>query len=126
MARAGIGLHTVNLPEVPEDALRAAYRTADVMILPSHYEGFGFPLLEAMASGLPVITSGMGALAEVAGDAAAVVESTDVDPYLSALNQLIDNSAWRRQLIESGQARARAFRWAETARRTAEVYRTLV
>lgn len=111
--------------EAHETELRAAYRAADVLLFPSHYEGFGFPVLEAMASELPVVTSGAGGLAEVAGDAAVVVGGRETEPYVAALTRLVRTPAWRDQLVQRGAERARRFRWTEMARRTAEVYRAL-
>lgn len=116
-------VRTVGAATEPE--LRAAYGAADVLLFPSHYEGFGFPVLEAMASGLPVVTSGAGGLAEVAGDAAVVIGGRETQPYITALKRLAGNQAWQEQLIARGLERARRFRWSETARRTAEVYRAL-
>jgi glycosyltransferase involved in cell wall biosynthesis len=122
----GIAGCTRQMPDAKEVDLRAAYRAADVLLFPSHYEGFGYPLLEAMASGLPVVTSGAGGLAEVAGDAAVVVGGRETAPYVQAVRRLAQNPAWREQLIPRGVERARRFRWVETARRTAELYRSLL
>ncbi|MBI2071927.1 MAG: glycosyltransferase family 4 protein [Gemmatimonadetes bacterium] len=122
----GIKEVTRNLAEAVEPELRAAYRAADVLLFPSHYEGFGFPVLEAMASGLPVVTSGAGGLAEVAGDAAVVVGGRETGPYVQALRRLAGNPQWCEQLVERGVERAHRFRWVETARKTAEVYRALM
>jgi glycosyltransferase involved in cell wall biosynthesis len=126
LAAHGLRDVTRTAPEAAEAELRAAYRAADVLLFPSHYEGFGFPVLEAMASGLPVVTSGAGGLSEVAGDAAVVVGGRENASYVTALRRLATNAAWRDQLIARGVERARRFRWVETARRTAEVYRALV
>src|SRR2546428_383722 len=105
-----------------ETALRRAYRAADVLLLPSLYEGFGFPVLEAFASGLPVVTSGAGGLKEVAGDAALVVEGRDPGAYVEALERL-DDTDEREELVQKGWARARQFTWQKTAALTAEVYK---
>ncbi|HEV2669855.1 MAG TPA: glycosyltransferase, partial [Gemmatimonadales bacterium] len=108
-----------------ETTLRRAYRVADVLLFPSLYEGFGFPVLEAFASGLPVVTSGAGGLKEVGGDAAIVVEGRDPAAYVEALERLGEDSDEREDLIEKGWARARQFTWQKTAAMTAEVYKPL-
>jgi glycosyltransferase involved in cell wall biosynthesis len=126
LAASGLTDHTAQHSAAPEPVLRAAYHAADVLLFPSHYEGFGLPLLEAMAAGLPVVTSGAAALTEVAGDVAMVVPSRDPDRFVDALAALADDPATARRLGARGRARARAFTWPETARRTAEVYRALL
>ncbi len=108
-----------------ETGLRRAYRTADVLLFPSLYEGFGFPVLEAFASGLPVVTSGAGGLKEVAGDAAIVVEGRDPGAYVEALERLSEDSDEREEMIQRGWTRARQFTWQKTAALTAEVYKPL-
>jgi glycosyltransferase involved in cell wall biosynthesis len=125
LRRRGIHRQVARVGEVHESELRKAYHAADVLLFPSHYEGFGFPVLEAMASGLPVVTSGAGGLGEVAGDAAVVVGGREVEPYVAALRRVAGSRHWRDQLVSRGRERARRFRWVEAARKTAEVYRTL-
>lgn len=116
---------TVQRSAVSEETLRAAYRSADALLFPSHYEGFGLPLLEAMASSLPVVASAAPAPAEVTGDGGVVVEGRDPQRYVEALERIALDDAWATELRRRGEDRSRQFTWAETARRTAEVYRSL-
>ncbi|HEY7818514.1 MAG TPA: glycosyltransferase family 1 protein [Vicinamibacteria bacterium] len=99
---------------VPEMTLVALYRLADVFVFPSLYEGFGFPPLEAMANGTPVITSRISSLPEVVGDAALTVDPYDTNEIASAMKTLLNDEALRSRLSSSGRERARLFSW-ETA-----------
>src|SRR5256712_2613525 len=113
-------------PLADESTLRRAYPPADVLLFPSLYEGFGYPVIEAFASGLPVVTSGAGGLKEVGGDASVVVEGRDPTAYVQALEALSDDPAHMELLIARGRGRAREVSWQKTAERTAEVYRKLL
>ena len=97
-----------------------------MLLFPSLYEGFGFPVLEAFASGLPVVTSGAGGLREVGGDAAVVVEGRDPAGYVQALEELSEDPDRRDGLIGRGFVRARQFTWQKTAERTAGIYKELL
>jgi glycosyltransferase involved in cell wall biosynthesis len=101
---------------VEKDELAVLYRGAAALVLPSRYEGFGLPVLEAMASGLPVVAADEPALREVAGDAAVYADGDLADAVRAAL-------ADRDRLVAAGLERAKAFSWEETARRTLAVYR---
>jgi glycosyltransferase involved in cell wall biosynthesis len=108
---------------VPLDELAALYRGAACLVFPSRYEGFGLPALEAMATGTPVVARTAGALPEVTGDAAILVEERNAAALAGGIERAL---ADRERLIAAGLERASAFTWAETARRTLEVYRSLL
>jgi glycosyltransferase involved in cell wall biosynthesis len=115
------------LPGAVGDAdLPALYSGARAFLFPSFYEGFGLPVLEAMACGTPVITSTASSLPEVAGDAALLVDPNRLDEMASALTRLLMDEALRESLRTRGLAHAARFTWAETARRTADVYRAMM
>ncbi len=98
---------------------------ASVLAYPSLDEGFGFPLLEAMAVGLPVVASRAGSIPEVAGDAALLVEASATDDLAAALVAALSDSALRATMIDAGRARVRAFPWSATARGLADLYAAL-
>jgi glycosyltransferase involved in cell wall biosynthesis len=110
---------------VADDALPALYSAAQVLAYPSLYEGFGLPMLEAMACGTPVVASTAACLPEVAGDAALLVPPTDVEALAQALNQALSDGAVRADLRAKGQARARQFSWERSARELVEIYHRL-
>lgn len=107
---------------VPDDDLVALYSGALCFVYPSLYEGFGLPVLEAMACGTPVIASATSSLPEVVGDAALLVDPLDVAELARAIRRLIDDDTLRARLRSMGRARAAYFSWADTARRTGELY----
>lgn len=99
---------------VPEVKLPALYRGAEALVFPSLYEGFGLPVLEAMACGTPVVTANRTALPEVAADAALLVEPTSVELIAHAIKQIINDSSLRVCLRKKGLARAAQFSWDRT------------
>jgi len=110
---------------VADSDLPALYSAARVFAYPSLYEGFGLPLLEAMACGTPVVASDAACLPEVAGDAALLVPPTDVAALADALSRAVSDEAVRADLIARGLARARAFTWAKSARQLLALYHEL-
>jgi glycosyltransferase involved in cell wall biosynthesis len=108
------------LGRVSDEELARLYRGARCLAYPSLYEGFGIPIVEAMASGTPVVTSRGGATEEVAGGAGVLVDPLDPASIAAGIEEAV---ARREELVRAGLDRAREFSWAETARRTAEVYR---
>jgi glycosyltransferase involved in cell wall biosynthesis len=122
--RAGAGAGRIVWTDgLHEPALDALYRGADAFDYPSLYEGFGLPVLEALARGVPVVTSTTSSLPEVAGDAAVLVDPTDVVAITEGLRRVLTDEALRADLAQRGPAQAARFSWAATARATLDVYR---
>jgi len=116
----------VVFPGFVEDAdLPALYSAARVLAYPSLYEGFGLPILEAMACGTPVVTSNVSCLPEVAGDAALSVAPTDVTALAEALHRALSDEALRATLTARGAERARQFSWATSAQQLLRTYQRL-
>lgn len=117
-----LGERVVFTGHVAEADLPALYSGAEVFVFPSLYEGFGLPVLEAMACGTPVVTSNVSSLPEVAGDAALFVDPYDTDTIAEAIRTLLVSPELRRSLREKGRARASLFTWEQTAHQTAAIY----
>jgi glycosyltransferase involved in cell wall biosynthesis len=112
---------------VPDEELAALYSAAECLALPSWYEGFGIPIVEAMSCGCPVVTSsGRHAAPEVAGGAAVLVDPADPDSIAGGLRRVLDDPRLRAELVAKGLVRGPQFDWETTGRRTGEVIRSLV
>ena len=109
-----------------DPVLQALYRSADGLAYPSLYEGFGLPVVEAMAHGLPVLTSDRSSLPEVAGDAAVLVDPLDRGAIAKGLVRLVTDSALRRRLADAGPRRAARFTWSAAAAGTWAAYRRVL
>ncbi len=122
-AQAGAADLVVRLGAVDERHLHALYRSATALVYPSLYEGFGLPVLEAMASGTPVIASSAASMPEVLGDAGLLLDPHDVGAWTDAIVRVVNDDAERGRLAAAGRRRAATFSWAHTARATYDVYR---
>jgi len=123
----GLDDHIVHAGRVDGDErLAGFYRAADLLAFPSMWEGFGWPPLEAMACGTPVVASNAASLPEVIGDAGLLVEPQDSEGLARAMQRLLTNDELRRSLIEKGLQRARCFTWERTALDTLAVYERVI
>jgi glycosyltransferase involved in cell wall biosynthesis len=107
---------------VPFEHLPAIYNLGDFFVFPSLYEGFGLPVVEAMACGVPVLTSNTSSLGEIAGDAAETIDPMDTDAMAAAILRLATDAELRRDRAERGLRRARSFSWEQSAREMLAVY----
>ncbi len=113
-------IHDLN--HVSESELITAYNAAEVVVLPSLYEGFGFPALEAMACGTAVVVSSGGALPEIVGEAAIIVDPLRPEELAEAIRATLEDSQRRSSLIEKGFKRAGEFTWQKTGEKTLKIY----
>jgi alpha-1,3-rhamnosyl/mannosyltransferase len=111
---------------IPDHDLRAVYTGAQALIYPSLYEGFGLPLVEAMACGCPVICSNVSSMPEVAGDAAVLIDPMQSSELAQAIENVVHDTGLRNFLVEKGRQRALGFTWESTADQTLDVYRNVV
>jgi len=116
----------IQLEHVSIEVLRALYSMAHIFLFPSIYEGFGLPALEAMACGTPVVTSNFGAMAEVAGGAAQLVDPRDTASIAKGLRQLWDDPELHQSFAKRAQARAAEFSWARCAEQALSVYNLML
>ena len=111
---------------VEADDLPFIYAGARVFVFPSLYEGFGLPVLEAMASGVPVVCSNASTLPEVTAGAAAMFEPEDVDGLNRLINKALEDDAWRNVAIKKGLLQASKFSWQRCAEETMAVYKEVL
>ncbi|MDX1687406.1 MAG: glycosyltransferase family 1 protein [Candidatus Promineifilaceae bacterium] len=123
-----LGLQGVvrHLQGVPDADLACLYQAAGVLALPSHYEGFGLPLLEAMHCGCPVVASNRASLPEVVGEAGLLLDPDDVDAWVEGLATALLDRERREAMISAGYEQARRFTWEKTAAATRRLYRKVV
>lgn len=123
LRKPGPRAHIISLDYVPREMLPAIYSGASVFVYPSRYEGFGLPVLEAMACGAPVIVSSAEALAELVADAGVVLRTESIEELTQAMERLLRFDGEQQRLRDAGLARSKAFSIARLGRETAEVYR---
>jgi alpha-1,3-rhamnosyl/mannosyltransferase len=123
LARSGVANQVMRLENVANADLPAIYSGAELFLFPSLYEGFGFPVLEAMACGTPVLASNASSLPEVAGGAARLLPTDDASAWVEAIRALRDDAQAREAMRRRGLARAAELTWERTARETIALYR---
>jgi glycosyltransferase involved in cell wall biosynthesis len=123
-AKAGAPEAVVRIDRVEEPVLRALYRGAAAFVYPSRYEGFGLPVLEAMACGTPVIAARAASIPEITADAAILLDPDDARGWSDAVVRVAQDEEFRRDLSARGRTRASLFTWARTARATMDAYQT--
>jgi glycosyltransferase involved in cell wall biosynthesis len=111
---------------VPTEDLVALYNLATVFVFPSLYEGFGLPIIEAMQSGCPVVTTTNGSLKEIVGDAAQIVNGYEVDEIMKGITKVFTSDALQKELSAKGLQQAKKFSWKKTAEATVEVYQKVL
>jgi glycosyltransferase involved in cell wall biosynthesis len=126
ISKLGLDADVVFTGYVPDSHLPCFYSLAEVFVFPSLYEGFGFPPLEAMACGTPVITSNTSSLPEVCGDAPLYVNPLDTDSLASAIQSAVLDRDQREAIVARGLAHVTRFLWERTAQETMEVYKAVL
>jgi glycosyltransferase involved in cell wall biosynthesis len=112
-----------HLENLPDEEIACLYTAAGLLALPSHYEGFGLPVLEAMHNGCPVVCSNRGSLPEVAGTAGLLLDPDDTDGWVETIDRVLNDNDLRRQMVEKGYPQAQGFTWRKTAEATLAIYR---
>ena len=118
----GLARRVVFTGYAPEEDLPALYNLADVFVCPSFYEGFGFPILEAMACGTPVIASAVSSLPEIGGDAPLYMDPQNTDEIVRSIKRVLEEDGLRNDMRQRGLARAQKFSWEAAARQTIQLW----
>jgi glycosyltransferase involved in cell wall biosynthesis len=126
ISRLDLTAHVLEPGHVKQEHVPALYSAAEMLVFPSLFEGFGFPVVEAMACGTPVVTSNVSALPEVAGDAALLVDPQSVEEIADAMTRLRSDSELRSALRARGLERAKEFTWKRAAQQTSLAYRRVL
>lgn len=116
----------VRLGFIPTEDLVAIYNLASVFVMPSLYEGFGLPILEAMSCGCPVVTTKEGSIPEVSGDSAFYVDGYDLESIASGIKKVFNDKSLQKEFSEKGLENAKKFSWEKTAGQTLRVYKTVI
>jgi hypothetical protein len=120
--RLGVRSAIRELGRLTDDELVLAYNAAAVVVMPSLYEGFGLPVLEAMACGTPVIASNIASLPEIVEEGGILVDPLDIDGLRASLERILEDDSLRQRVIDAGLRQATKFSWKDTAAKTLEVY----
>lgn len=128
--RAAKGMNLIitgeSLPFLPDEEMPLLYGAASILVYPSLYEGFGLPILEAMACGTPVVTSNVSSMPEVGGDAAIYVDPENEDQIKQSIEKILKDKELQKKLREKGIVQAKKFSWQKCADETAGLYKELV
>lgn len=122
----GVKEKVLFLEFVDNNDLPSLYTHALIFVLPSLYEGFGLPVIEAMKYGTPVITSNVSSLPEAGGDASLYINPESVEDITKAMQQLLDNSKLRAEMVKKGYEQVKKFSWEKTAKETLDILQSLV
>jgi len=115
-----------NIPRIPAEEMPLLYNAAEVLLYPSFYEGFGLPILEAMACGTPVITSNISSMPEVGGEAPEYVNPEKAEEIKKAVDRVIGDKGLREEMIKRGLQQAKKFSWEKCAQETVKVYKEML
>jgi glycosyltransferase involved in cell wall biosynthesis len=126
MKRPPLNAHVRHIGYVDPSGTRDLYAGARMLVVPSYEEGFGIPVLEAMTLGVPVVAARRGALPEVLGDAGQLVDPERPEDIAGAIARLLQDEAFRSACVTRGLARARTYRWSETARCVLTAYQQAI